>query len=67
MGTMQFGRSYLVPKVWGTEEVFANGIYCGKILRLAPGRRSSLHKHHKKDETFYVLSGQLTLEVGGVK
>lgn len=31
-----------------------------------PGYRTPLHVHHQMDETFYVLSGELTLFFGGV-
>lgn len=38
----------------------------GQILLIeAPGYRTPVHVHHRTDETFYVLSGQLTLWVDG--
>jgi quercetin dioxygenase-like cupin family protein len=38
-------------------------------LRLVerPGYRTPLHVHHETDETFFVVSGELTLFVAGVK
>lgn len=30
-----------------------------------PGARAPLHVHHREDETFWVLEGSVTLEVGG--
>jgi mannose-6-phosphate isomerase-like protein (cupin superfamily) len=57
-----------VPKPWGHEIVFAeNERYAGKILHLKPGHSLSLQYHERKDETFYVLSGEvnLTVEVDG--
>ncbi|GAA0645985.1 cupin domain-containing protein [Brevundimonas lenta] len=35
------------------------------VLVEAPGYRTPVHVHHRTDESFYVLSGQLTLHVGG--
>src|SRR5712664_2724310 len=32
-----------------------------------PGYKSALHVHHREDEGFWVLDGQVTLEVGGTK
>lgn len=58
-----------VPKPWGYELVFAeNERYAGKILHLEPGHCLSLQYHERKDETLYVLSGEVDLlvEVDGV-
>lgn len=53
-----------VSKVWGEEEWIINTErYCGKLLRLTKGMQCSLHRHHLKDETFYVLSGQVELRL----
>ena len=53
-----------VKKVWGQEEwVVNNDKYCGKILTVKKGFRCSLHYHKKKHETFYVLEGNLLMEV----
>ena len=41
-----------------------NKEYCGKKLVLQKNRRCSLHKHEKKDEVFYLLSGLVTMEIG---
>jgi len=54
----------IVIKVWGSEEWIVNtDKYCGKILRLKEGYRCSYHHHKNKDETFYVLSGKVLLEL----
>jgi mannose-6-phosphate isomerase-like protein (cupin superfamily) len=51
-------------KVWGSEEWIANTEkYCGKILNLKKGFRCSIHYHKNKDETFYILSGEVLMEV----
>jgi mannose-6-phosphate isomerase-like protein (cupin superfamily) len=55
----------IVPKVWGSEKVIVNTPgYCGKFLRVAAGMQCSLHRHRIKDETFYVVSGVLNVELG---
>jgi mannose-6-phosphate isomerase-like protein (cupin superfamily) len=53
-----------VAKPWGYELVFAeNERYAGKILHLDPGHSLSLQYHERKDETLYVLSGEVRLLV----
>ena len=53
-----------VPKPWGHEIVFAeNERYAGKILHIEPGHRLSLQYHERKDETLYVLTGEVYLQV----
>lgn len=53
-----------VAKPWGYELVFAeNERYAGKILHLEPGHALSLQYHERKDETLYVLSGEVRLLV----
>lgn len=38
-------------------------IKSGKILTLKKGFRCSLHTHKIKDETFYILDGEVLMEV----
>jgi mannose-6-phosphate isomerase len=53
-----------VPKPWGHELIFAeNERYAGKILHLEGGHSLSLQYHERKDETLYVLEGELVLTV----
>ena len=53
-----------VPKPWGREEIFAeNARYAGKVLHLSAGHSLSLQYHQRKDETLYVLEGDVLLEV----
>jgi mannose-6-phosphate isomerase-like protein (cupin superfamily) len=57
-----------VAKPWGHELIFAeNERYAGKILHLEGGHSLSLQYHERKDETLYVLEGEvmLTVEVEG--
>ena len=54
----------IVNKPWGREEIFAeNERYAGKILRLSAGQSLSLQYHERKDETLYVLEGDVLLLV----
>ena len=55
-----------VPKPWGHEIVWARtDRYAGKILHVRAGESLSLQYHERKEETLRVLTGVLTLEVGG--
>jgi len=55
-------------KLWGTEYIIENTEdYCGKILNINPGFRSSVHYHKKKNETFFVLSGCVVLRIHETK
>ena len=54
-----------VEKPWGHELIWAHtDKYLGKILHIESGKRLSLQYHIKKDETIYVLNGNLLLEYG---
>ena len=54
----------IVPKGWGREVWIANGdLYCGKILEIRKGKRSSLHYHKLKTESFYLRSGRLKVHI----
>jgi len=56
----------VVPKKWGRELIVCNNeLYAGKILEVDRGAISSLHRHLRKDETFWCLNGIIRLEVGG--
>ena len=53
-----------VDKPYGYELWIINtDKYCGKLINIEKGHKNSLHRHHKKDETFYVLSGKIKLTV----
>ena len=54
-----------VEKPWGYEIWFAvTSEYAGKILHINTGEELSLQYHERKDETIFVLSGELELELG---
>lgn len=47
-------------KGWGYEIWVHNSPeYCGKVLVVYAGKKSSLHYHERKQETFYVKSGRV--------
>ncbi len=53
-----------VPKPWGYELIFAKtGRYVGKILHIAKGECLSLQYHEMKEETLYVVGGELKLTI----
>ncbi|HVB13402.1 MAG TPA: cupin domain-containing protein [Candidatus Dormibacteraeota bacterium] len=53
-----------VEKPWGHEIWFAvTDLYAGKILHIAAGHQLSLQYHERKDETIYLLSGAMELEL----
>src|ERR1700737_1303236 len=55
-----------VPKPWGHETIWARSDhYVGKILHINAGQELSVQYHEKKDETVYLLSGQVSYRVQG--
>src|SRR5438132_11214254 len=55
---------YRVEKPWGHELIWAKTErYVGKILHIEPGHVLSLQYHHKKDESIYVLKGEIVLRL----
>ncbi len=53
-----------VEKPWGHELIWAKtDRYVGKILHIDPGHLLSLQYHEEKDETIYVLSGEIVFRV----
>ena len=56
------GRSDIktVPKPWGHETIWAvTDQYVGKILHIKAGEALSVQYHNVKDETVYLLSGEM--------
>jgi mannose-6-phosphate isomerase len=57
-------RGRHVPKPWGYELIWAHtDRYVGKILHIERTHARSYQYHERKDETIYLLSGVLALEV----
>jgi mannose-6-phosphate isomerase len=53
-----------VPKPWGHETIWARtDSYVGKILHIKAGCALSVQYHTVKDETVYLLSGELIYRV----
>ena len=53
-----------VPKPWGYELIFAHtNRYVGKVLHVNRGESLSLQYHEMKDETLYVVEGELRLTI----
>jgi len=51
-------------KTWGYEVWIANSpLYCGKLLHIEQGCKTSQHFHIRKTETMYVASGVLELKI----
>ena len=49
-----------VPKPWGHEIIWAHtDRYVGKILHINAGQALSVQYHNRKDETVYLLSGEM--------
>ncbi|MEP7383770.1 MAG: cupin domain-containing protein [Gemmatimonadota bacterium] len=49
-----------VSKPWGHEVIWAQtDRYCGKILHITAGQALSVQYHEVKDETIYLLSGEM--------
>lgn len=56
--------STYIDKPWGYEIIFANTPqYVGKILFVKGGHKLSLQFHRFKDETVFLKSGKITLEM----
>lgn len=60
-------KNEIYPKVWGEEHWIVNRDYCGKVLMLNKGYRCSIHYHKIKDETFYIISGRVLMEINNQK
>ena len=56
-----------VPKPWGHETIWAHTeSYVGKILHVKAGQALSVQYHERKDETVYLLAGEMKYWVGAL-
>ena len=64
METVEKGAEIAIhPKGWGYEKWIVNKEdYCGKLLHMIKGKKSSWHYHTLKDETFYLQDGKILLK-----
>ena len=54
------GEVKVVPKPWGHETIWAHtDRYVGKVLHINAGHALSVQYHERKDETVYLLAGEL--------
>ena len=68
ISSKQINNIIRVEKPWGCEVIFAdNELYTGKLLFINEGCRTSLQYHEEKDETFYINSGKVVIEIGDSK
>ena len=59
----RWGLDNGIGEVW----IVNNELYCLKKLTLATGKKFSSHYHWIKDETWYVVQGQLTMKYFDLK
>lgn len=67
---VEFSHHYGVKKFNQTGAIIINCInreYCKKILVQLPGQKHPSHFHKKKEETFHLLSGDLTVYLEGIE
>jgi quercetin dioxygenase-like cupin family protein len=63
---MSLGKPTKIEKPWGHEIWLVNNKeenYCGKILYIQEGCSTSMHFHAKKHESFYILKGDLQIDI----
>ncbi|MEX0935988.1 MAG: cupin [Gemmatimonadota bacterium] len=59
------GRPRRVDKPWGYELVWAEtDLYVGKLLHVNAGESLSLQFHEEKDETLFLLEGEVLMDLG---
>ncbi len=52
-----------IEKEWGNEEIIVNNKdYCMKFLNFKKDKKFSMHFHSKKNETWYIDSGEFILK-----
>ena len=53
---------------WGCAIITCvNREYCKKIIMLLPGQENPIHAHRRKEETFHILYGDITINLDGVE
>lgn len=55
----------IVEKPWGYEEIWTKTAhYVGKVIVINPNCKLSRQFHNQKEETFRVIAGSMSLELG---
>lgn len=65
---MEISHHYGLDKFeeWGAAIINCiNREYCKKLIILLPGQKHPIHYHKKKEETFHVLHGDVTVNLNG--
>lgn len=65
---MEISHHYGIDKFeeWGATIINCiNREYCKKLIILLPGQKHPMHYHKKKEETFHVLYGDVTVNLNG--
>lgn len=58
------GDQKIIHKTWGYERcIVDSSLYGGKELFFFSGKWGSLHYHREKTETFYIIAGQVRVEL----
>jgi mannose-6-phosphate isomerase len=64
MPMIEFDTPERIDKPWGYELIWAKtGRYVGKILHIDAGKALSYQYHRVKDETVYLLTGSMEMEL----
>ncbi len=65
MSNKDLNQTTYIEKPWGSELIWAHTQdYVGKILTIQAGQKLSRQYHEIKEETLYVISGNVLLELG---
>jgi N-acetylneuraminate synthase len=65
---LEISHHYGIDKFYENGAVLLNFInreYCKKVIVMLPGQRHPEHAHEKKEETFYVVYGDITITLNG--
>ena len=66
---MELSHHYGIDKFaeWGATIINCiNREYCKKLIIVLPGQKHPVHYHKRKEETFHILHGDVTVNVAGI-
>ena len=66
---MELSHHYGIDKFaeWGATIINCiNREYCKKLIIVLPGQKHPVHYHKRKEETFHILHGNVTVNVAGI-